>query len=63
MADHPAMPAMQDVTMASKPIRGMLIGDETALPATIARLLEELPAGARAVVLAEVEAKLTNYPS
>ncbi len=34
----------------------LLIGDETALPA-IARRLEELPAGARAVVLAEVEGK------
>ena len=31
----------------------LLIGDETALPA-IARRLEELPAGARAIVLAEV---------
>ncbi|PZU88542.1 MAG: NADPH-dependent ferric siderophore reductase [Shinella sp.] len=32
----------------------LLIGDETALPA-IARRLEELPAGSRAVVIAEVE--------
>lgn len=32
----------------------LLIGDETALPA-IARRLEELPAGSRAVVVAEVE--------
>jgi NADPH-dependent ferric siderophore reductase len=31
-----------------------MIGDETALPA-IARRLEELPAGTRAVVLAEVD--------
>ena len=32
----------------------LLIGDDTGLPA-IARRLEELPAGARAVVLAEVD--------
>ena len=32
----------------------LLIGDETALPA-ISRRLAELPAGARAVVLAEVD--------
>jgi len=37
----------------------LLIGDETALPA-IGRRLAELPAGARAVVLAEVEAPPTR---
>jgi NADPH-dependent ferric siderophore reductase len=34
----------------------LFVGDETAIPA-IARRLEELPAGARAVVIAEVDSK------
>lgn len=39
----------------------LLIGDATALPA-IARRLEELPAGARALVLAEVEEPADELP-
>lgn len=39
----------------------LLIGDDTALPA-IARRLAELPAGARAVVLAEVDGEADQIP-
>lgn len=39
----------------------LLIGDDTALPA-IARRLAELPAGARAVVLAEVDSEADEIP-
>ncbi len=39
----------------------LLIGDDTALPA-IARRLAELPAGARAVVLAEIDSEADEIP-
>ena len=39
----------------------LLIGDDTALPA-IARRLAELPAGARAIVLAEVDSEADEIP-
>ena len=39
----------------------VLIGDETALPA-IARRLEELPAGARALVVIEVPSAINQMP-
>ena len=39
----------------------LLVGDDTALPA-IARRLAELPAGARAVVLAEVDSAADELP-
>jgi NADPH-dependent ferric siderophore reductase len=52
-AIHDAGPATEWALQASVG-DSLLIGDETALPA-IGRRLEELPAGSRAVVIAEVE--------